>query len=30
MHKCCVWFTIIFLAAIIGVVAYFGFIQRQV
>jgi len=30
MHKCCVWFTIIFLAAIIGVVAYFGFLQKKV
>jgi len=29
MHKCCIMFTIVFLAAIIGVVAYFGFIQRN-
>ena len=30
MHKCCVMFMIFFLAAVIGVVAYFGFIQRQI
>ena len=28
-HKCCIMFLIFFLAGVIGVIAYFGFIQRN-
>ena len=28
-HKCCVLFVIVFLAAMIGIVLYFGFVQKK-
>jgi len=30
MHKCCIMFLIIFLAGVIGVIAYFGFLKKEI
>jgi len=30
MHKCCIMFLIFFLAGIIGVIAYYGFLKKEV
>lgn len=30
MHKCCIIFLIVFLAGVIGIVAYFGFLQKDI